>query len=182
MQRLLTSSSLPPLVLIYYSIEICYLLLYFLLSLSILCGAAWSRPSVGVAKIMDNHNTSIVPYHDPFDDDDDDDDSSSFVNISLFDENPTIDGGDHPPPLDENPTNLNSDFGVSDYDPILLDISYECSNHLVGNSTNAEVDVLGNSNNNLHNCQILREITHADGQCVYLLNFSLVLGNCGILK
>ncbi|XP_055819280.1 uncharacterized protein LOC129888300 [Solanum dulcamara] len=125
---------------------------------------------------MDNHNTSIVPYHDPFDDDDDDDDDS-FVNISLFDENPTIDGGDHPPPLDENPTNLNSDFGVSDYDPILLDISYECSNHLVGNSTNAEGDVLGNNNNNnLHNCQILREITHADGLLISKLGIFGTIG------
>lgn len=115
-------------------------------------------------KKMDNP-TAIVPYHDPFDDD------SSLVQISLFDdENPIIDCPWDNEPFSlfhENPPILISDIGVSNTDPILL----QCSNYLVGNSTtNTEGGVPGsNYCSTSHNCQILREITHSDGQSVLSL-------------
>lgn len=151
MQRLLSCSSCTC-IRTYCFTEICYFSL---------CGAAWCRPSVVAKLIMDNLKTSIVPYHDPTHDD-------SLIHISLFDENPTIDGDDLQPTIDENLTNLNFDFGVSDYDPytdpVLVDISY---NHLIGSSRNADQ---GNSN-----CQILREITHADGECLINLYYYIPL-------
>ncbi|XP_060210519.1 uncharacterized protein LOC132637450 [Lycium barbarum] len=115
---------------------------------------------------MDHNPIAIVPYHDPFDDS-----SSSVAQISLFDQNPTI--------FISVNDDVDGGFGVSDYDPfadpILLDIPYECSNYLVGNRTNDDGGVSATNN-----CQILREITHSDGDCFtqfYLLNFYMGLWN-----
>ncbi|XP_059274831.1 uncharacterized protein LOC132029579 [Lycium ferocissimum] len=111
---------------------------------------------------MDNNPTAIVPYHDPFDDS-----SSSVAQISLFDQNPTI--------FISVNDDVDGGFGVSDYDPfadpILFDIPYECSNYLVGNSTNDDGGVSATNN-----CQILREITHSDGSQIYKLEIYGTLG------
>ncbi|KAK4372994.1 hypothetical protein RND71_008378 [Anisodus tanguticus] len=114
---------------------------------------------------MDNNPTAIVPYHDPFDD------SSSIGQIPLFDENPTIAGLSSDPTIFISIDDVDGDFGVSDYDPILLDIPYECNNYLVGNSNNDERGVSGTNN-----CQILREITHSDGLKISKLEIYGTLG------
>lgn len=131
-----------------------------------------------------DYPTAIVPYHDPFDD------SCSIGQISLFDENPTIGlpkSAWNQELFTFDPTILKSDndFGVYDPfdDPILLDIPYECNDYLVENSTNTEAGVQdGVFENKSHvsvwpvssstslctnNCQILREITHSNGECLY---------------
>ncbi|KAH0642270.1 hypothetical protein KY290_033869 [Solanum tuberosum] len=136
-------------------------------------------PSV-VAYIMDNFNTSIVPYHDPFDDN-----ILTGLSLSLFDdENPTIDDDNNnyqgpiyetivQGPINENTTNLNSDgLRVPDYDDsFLLEISFESGNRFVGNSTNSEGEVPGKNN-----CQILREITHGNGTILSKLGIFGTIG------
>uniref|UniRef100_M1BYU1 RWP-RK domain containing protein n=1 Tax=Solanum tuberosum TaxID=4113 RepID=M1BYU1_SOLTU len=182
MQRLLTSSS-PPAPSTYKYSNLCSSSLFSLLFQPI-CGAAWCMPSV-VAYIMDNFNTSIVPYHDPFDDN-----ILTGLSLSLFDdENPTIDDDNNyqgpiyenyptivQGPIYENTTNLNSDgLRVPDYDSysdsFLLEISFESGNRFVGNSTNSEGEVPGKNN-----CQILREITHGNGTILSKLGIFGTIG------
>ncbi|KAK4706287.1 hypothetical protein R3W88_034157 [Solanum pinnatisectum] len=126
---------------------------------------------------MDNVNTSIVPYHDPFDDN-----ILTGLSLSLFDdENPTIDDDNNyqgptyenyptiaQGPINENTTNLNSGLRVPDYDSFLLEISFENGNRFVGNSTNS---VPGKNN-----CQILREITHGNGTVLSKLGIFGTIG------
>ncbi|XP_049361081.1 uncharacterized protein LOC125825837 [Solanum verrucosum] len=135
---------------------------------------------------MDYFNTSIVPYHDPFDDNN----ILTGLSLSLFDdENPTIDDDNNyqgptyesyptivQGPINQNTTNLNSGLRhVPDYDsysdPFLLEISFESGNRFVGNSPNSEGEVPGKNN-----FQILREITHGNGTILSKLGIFGTIG------
>ncbi|KAG5591162.1 hypothetical protein H5410_041676 [Solanum commersonii] len=198
MQRLLTSSSPPAPSTYKYSTpfkSVFFFSIFSSLLFQPICGAAWFMPSV-VAYIMDNFNTSIVPYHDPFDDN-----ILTGLSLSLFDdENPTIDDDNNyqgpiyenyptivqgpinenyptivQGPINENTTNLNSGLRVPDYDSysdsFFLEISFESGNRFVGNSTNSEGEVPGKNN-----CQILREVTHGNGTILSKLEIFGTIG------